>query len=286
MIRVLAPSKINLFLRVLGKREDGYHEIISLVDIVSLCDVIHVKEIEHDAVFVTDEQGILEEGEGNSVYRMLMLVKQRFGIRKGMSVHIEKHIPIGGGLGGSSTDAAEVLKIVNRLWHLGLSLEEMVELGKEVGSDVPLFLYGLPCLIRGKGERVEPFHIPPLTYLIVYPGVPSIAREVYEKITPQGGSIEVGFEVLRDRDQVYSMLHNDLEAPAMLLHPVIGEMKAELKRCGAAGVLMCGSGSSVFGIFENDTDLGRARLEMEKMGWYTFVVKSLRRQRKLWRSQR
>jgi 4-diphosphocytidyl-2-C-methyl-D-erythritol kinase len=285
-LRILAPAKVNLFLAILGKRADGYHEIVSVVDIISLYDVLHVEEVDRDEIFVADREGVLEGGEGNSVYRAVKIVKERFGIGRGMRIHIDKGIPIGGGLGGSSTDAAQTLKVLNQLWRLGLSMEEMIDLGKEIGSDVPLFLYGAPCIVRGRGERVEPFDLPRLTYLVVYPGIPLSAGDVYGSLErPQHGKdLPPGLE--KGRLGLPLMLRNDLEPAAISLLPVIAEMKEEVNKSGAIGALLCGSGSSVFGIFKSRAQLEEARLEMERRGWYTFIARSLRRQAKPWRSRR
>jgi 4-diphosphocytidyl-2-C-methyl-D-erythritol kinase len=273
----LSPAKINLFLKVLSKRPDGYHNIVSLVDLVSLCDVLHIEEDSRDRVIVEDDRGLLPQGPENTVYRAIMLLKERFKVALGVRVVIEKRIPIGAGLGGGSGNAATVMKELSRIWHLSLSLPELVDLGKNIGADVPLFLYGKACVMRGIGERVTPFELPFLWYVIVYPHLFLSTKEVYGRLkivlTKGENDVKVS-KKLTTALEVACFLENDLEEVAIAIFPEIKAIKERLKQAGAIGSLMSGSGSSVFGIFADEGGAQKALSSVKDLG-SVFIVHSI-----------
>ena len=156
----LSPAKVNLLLKVVSKRPDGYHNLVSIVDLVSIYDVIHFKEIPGDSVIVKDSADSLPEGTGNTIYRAAMLLKETFGVSRGVEIFVEKNIPQGSGLGGGSSNAATVMKELVRLWELPIEMPELLQLGRSIGADVPLFLYGKPCVMRGVGDRLTPIELP------------------------------------------------------------------------------------------------------------------------------
>jgi 4-diphosphocytidyl-2-C-methyl-D-erythritol kinase len=264
-----APAKVNLLLKVLSKRDDGYHDIYSVVDIISLYDVLRFEDDPSGNVDVTDDKGLLPEGPKNTVYRAITSFKERFGITRGMKVRIEKNIPIGAGLGGPSSDAATALKAVNSLWEVGVPSSDLMTLGASVGADVPLFLYGKPCVMEGIGERITPVSLPTLHYLVIYPNVSVSTAEVYrrlrivltkrEKRNKLSGNLVTAFDVSR-------ILENDLENVGILMCPTIKVVKERLIASGSVGALMSGSGSSVFGIFENKEKAEMALVSLEGLG--------------------
>ena len=272
-----APAKVNLFLKVLSKRDDGYHNIVSIVAPISLYDVIHVEEGKDDEIIVTDDKNCLPEGKANTVYKAIMLLKERCRVKAGLRVHVEKRIPIGSGLGGPSSDAASILKGLSEIWGLGTDRNELMELGKEIGADVPLFLYGKPCIVKGIGERVSPVRLPRLWYLVVYPDTILKTKDVYEGLrivlTKDENDIKLSenFESVQD---VADILENDLEKVAILMCPKIEMLKDRLLKGGAFGALMSGSGSSVFGIFEREDEARRAALSFGN-GDSVFVARSV-----------
>ncbi|HQO62712.1 MAG TPA: 4-(cytidine 5'-diphospho)-2-C-methyl-D-erythritol kinase, partial [Syntrophorhabdus sp.] len=139
---VLSPAKVNLFLKVVSKRPDGYHNIVSIVDIISVFDVIHIEEIPDDVIIIEDDKDILPKDAANTMYRAAVALKERFKINRGVRVFVEKNIPIGSGLGGPSSNAATVLKELARIWKIKINEAELNDIGKGIGADVPLFLYG------------------------------------------------------------------------------------------------------------------------------------------------
>jgi 4-diphosphocytidyl-2-C-methyl-D-erythritol kinase len=259
-----SPAKVNLLLKVLSKRPDGFHDLVSVVDLVSIYDVIHISETSGREVAVKDTLGLLPEGPENTIYRAIALLKERFGVRSGVSVVVEKHIPMGAGLGGGSSNAASVLKELVRIWDLPVALPELLDLGKEIGADVPLFLYGKPSVMRGVGERLSPIDLPSMWYVVVYPNVVLSTKDVYNglRIVLTKSENEVKFSgKLSSALDIAGILENDLEEVAFLRCPEIKTIKERLREAGAIGSLMSGSGSAVFGIFEDErgarTALGR-----------------------------
>jgi len=273
----LSPAKVNLLLKVVSKRPDGYHNLVSIVDLVSLYDKMHIRIIPDGGVVVKDTAGILPEGQENTVYRAIMLLKERFQQTSGVEVRIEKRIPVGAGLGGGSSDAATVMKTLVRLWDLPGTLPELMHLGSRIGADVPLFIFGGPCVLRGIGERVSPVRLPPLWYVIVYPNVALSTKDVYSGLRNllTKGENEVRFS--KDFStplDVANVLENDLEEVALLKCPQIKTIKERLNKAGAVGSLMSGSGSAVFGIFRDEKEAREGSAEVGDLG-SVFAVKSV-----------
>jgi 4-diphosphocytidyl-2-C-methyl-D-erythritol kinase len=272
----LSPAKVNLFLKVLGKRPDGYHDLVSIVDIISLNDVLQVEEVPEDIVIVEDERHLLPSGPANTIYRAAMLLKETYRIERGVHISVRKEIPIGAGLGGPSSNAATALNALVNLWSLPINSLGLTDLGSKIGADVPLFLYGKSCVMKGVGERITPIKIPCIWYVIIYPGIILHTKDVYgglkipltlaQNDITLSGQLDTVFDVAR-------MLKNDLEKVAFSLHPEIETLKERLQEAGAIGSLMSGSGSSVFGVFENEPD---ARVAAEKVSdsGSVFVVHS------------
>jgi 4-diphosphocytidyl-2-C-methyl-D-erythritol kinase len=275
---VLSPAKVNLFLKVVSKRPDSYHNIVSIVDIISLFDIIHIEEIYDDIVTVKDDKGVLPQGMANTMYRAVIALKERFKISSGVNVYIEKNIPIGSGLGGPSSNAATVLRELIKLWKISVSATELNEIGSSIGADVPLFLYGKPCIMRGIGDEISPIKLPNLWYLIIYPNVSISTRRVYEGLkivlTKKQNDIKLVAK-FNSTHEVSAILENDLEKVGILLCPTIQTIKDRLIEAGAGGALMSGSGSSVFGIFETEKRAKEAIASLANMG-SIFITRSFR----------
>lgn len=274
---IQSPAKINLILKVLSRRPDGYHTLYSVVSPVSLFDTVHIGGRRDGEVVVDDDRGILPKGEGNTVYRAAWLLKKTFGISEGIDIFLEKRIPIGSGLGGPSSNAASVIKALIERWDLTVSREQLLNLGTAVGADVPLFLYGKSCIMEGIGEKITPVSIPPFWSVIVYPGVAVSTAQVYGqvKIVLTNGANDIklirNFETIQD---VAQNLENDLEHVGITMCSTIGSVKERLVRLGSLGTLMSGSGSSVFGIFREEREAEAASVCVNDLG-NVFVVHSL-----------
>jgi 4-diphosphocytidyl-2-C-methyl-D-erythritol kinase len=271
-----SPAKVNLFLKVVGKRPDGYHNIVSIVDIISLNDVLRIEETSEDLVTVDDEKHLLPSGPANTIYRAAMLLKETYHIRRGARLFIEKNIPIGAGLGGPSSNAAAALKALVKIWNVPAGTREIFELGSRIGADVPLFLYGKSCVMTGIGEEITPLELPRIWYVIVYPGIVLHTKDVYDglriSLTLAQNDITLSWK-LDTLFDVVRTLQNDLERVAFSMCPEIKTAKERLREAGAIGSLMSGSGSSVFGVFENEADARVASQKVRDLG-NVFVVHS------------
>ena len=250
-----ANAKVNLTLEVLGKRPDGYHDLRSLVAPISLADTLDVEPTSDGSI--ASDTGYPDDH----------CVKAARALKVGARIRVTKRIPVGGGLGGGSADAAAVLRALNELWQLGKTPEELAEIGAEVGSDVPALVlaqhYQRPVLMEGRGERVKRVAIGQMGrmgqigLLLTCPGVASSTKEVYSSVhlhlspppfpsSPTAAAIaalQAG-----DFGRLVASLSNDLQEAAVRLHPEIGHALDELRANGAEGALMSGSGSCVFAL--------------------------------------
>jgi len=282
-VRIRAPAKVNLGLRVLGQRKDGYHLIDTVIVPVSLYDEIEItkpkgKRAKKAKLTVTCDHPMVPSGEKNLAYRAASLLLREKKVTTPIHVHIRKRIPVGGGLGGGSSDAAATLKGLSRLLRLSCRREELLSLAASLGADVPFFIDGRPARARGIGERLKPLRsLPRLWMVILYPGFSVSTRWVYAnlKLTKVIEDTSINFP-LRDFESIQRVLVNELERVTLGRYPEVGLLKERLVREGAAAALMSGSGSSVFGIFLQRQSARKAfdRLRKDK-GFETFFVRSL-----------
>ncbi|GAB4413011.1 MAG: 4-(cytidine 5'-diphospho)-2-C-methyl-D-erythritol kinase [Thermodesulfovibrionales bacterium] len=270
MLTLNAPAKINWFLSVFGKRKDGYHEIQSLMQYVTLSDSIGF-EYSDDIEVVTDADIPLED---NLVYKAAVLLKKATGSGAGVRVTLKKEIPLSAGLGGGSSDAAFTLLGLNQLWNLNLTGEELIRLGARLGSDVPFFFNGPAALVEGRGDIVSAVRLNrPYTILLVKPLIGVSSSWAYaeldrfprqEVLTKGDNNIKLFCQALEKGDfsLLSSILRNDLEPFVIKRYPVIGDIKHTLMFKGARFSSMSGSGPTVFGVFETEE---KARKAMEHM---------------------
>lgn len=266
---VLSPAKVNLYLKVLSKRPDGYHNIESIIDPISIHDVIRIREIDGSDTVIEDNKGILPAGRGNTIFRAVELLRERYHVKKGIEIFVEKNIPIGSGLGGPSSNAATVLRELARIWNLDVKDDEFLAIGRSIGADVPLFLYGKSCIMRGIGDLISPIELPGIWYLVVYPGVEMPTKEVYSRLKIVLTNNENDIRLLGKFKTLYdiaNILENDLEKVGIIMCPQIKTIKRVLKDGGALGSLMSGSGSSVFGIFKSQQDAEKALAHVKDLG--------------------
>jgi 4-diphosphocytidyl-2-C-methyl-D-erythritol kinase len=270
MLEVVAPAKINLSLRVLGKRLDGYHDLRSLVCPVSVFDRLRFWEGSEAGISFRCSDATIPSDDTNLVVRAARLFCDRLGIEAALEIELEKGIPHGAGLGGGSSDAAATLAGLNQLYDKRLPVEALSAFAEELGSDVPLFLRSGAVWLGGRGERVEPAVLPrDWAVLMVKPefGVPT--PWAYGALA---GSVELPGINFRGQDIGGVVLENDLERPVFGKYLLLAEMKrwlAEQGRC--LGALMSGSGSTVFGVFDVEGEAeecaGRFREEFGGEFW-------------------
>jgi 4-diphosphocytidyl-2-C-methyl-D-erythritol kinase len=250
---VWAPAKVNLFLEVLAKRSDGYHEIATLMVAVNLYDTLEFKEEASGDIRLHCDHPDLSTGPDNLVYRAAELLRQRRGIRRGARIDLTKRIPTAAGLAGGSSDAAAALAGLNRLWGLGLLDPELAALGAELGSDVPFFLAAPAAWCTARGEQVAPLTLGgPLWFVLACPAAGLSTAEVYRNVSvpdrPEAGADIRAALAAGDVEAVGRRLHNRLEGPAERLCPEVRRLRERLTGLDPAGVLMSGSGTSVFAL--------------------------------------
>ena len=273
-----APAKVNLFLKILSKRPDGYHNLISLVDLLSIYDLLHFETIPEDTIQVEDDKGILPSGEANTVYKAAKLLKETYKVPGGVRIFVEKIIPIGSGMGGPSSDAAATLKALVEMWKLKVPETELARLGASIGADVPLFLHGGPCIMEGIGDIITPVTLLSLWYVVVYPDTAISTKEVYGRLRIVLTKEENDYKfmgIFKSIGDIADNLENDLEQIGIEMCPTIKTIKEKLVEAGAVGSMMSGSGSSVFGIFKNGRDARKAAQFLGDLGG-VFVGQSIR----------
>jgi 4-diphosphocytidyl-2-C-methyl-D-erythritol kinase len=273
MITLNPPAKINWSLYVLGKRDDDYHEIISLMQRISLYDTITIEK--SSVIELNSEMDI--PAEQNLVFKAAMALRKAADTSQGATIYLKKEIPSGAGLGGGSSDAAFALKGLNSLWGLNWETDRLQQIGASLGSDVPFFFDSPAALIRGRGDKLIPAHMTAgLTLLIVKPEAPIPTSWAYRQLADYR-SAESTIPDLTNIDKklnnikliigalnegqlslIRPLLHNDFERIAIEMHPVIGDLREKLYAAGAYAALLSGSGSAMFGLFEDRKSADRA----------------------------
>ncbi|GAE31741.1 4-(cytidine 5'-diphospho)-2-C-methyl-D-erythritol kinase [Alkalihalobacillus hemicellulosilyticus] len=260
---VKAPAKINLSLDAVKKREDGYHEVEMIMTMVDLADRIDLTLTESGNIKVEVSEGFVPNDHRNLAYKAAELLKERFDVRLGVDIYITKCIPVAAGLAGGSSDAAATLKGLNRLWKLGLSLDELAELGAEIGSDVSFCVYGGTALATGRGEVIQSIPSPPSCWVILAkPPIGVSTADVYKRLDLRHVEHAPTTEMLKAIEQqdfkaICHNLHNVLESVTLDLYPEVRRIKEQMARFGADGVLMSGSGPTVFGLVEHESRMHR-----------------------------
>ncbi|MDE3840529.1 4-(cytidine 5'-diphospho)-2-C-methyl-D-erythritol kinase [Bacillus methanolicus] len=260
---VKAPAKINLTLDVLYKRTDGYHEVEMIMTTIDLADRLELSLLDEDQIRIISHNHYVPDDERNLAYQAAQLLKERFQVKKGALIRIEKTIPVAAGLAGGSSDAAATLKGLNKLWDLGLSVDELAALGAEIGSDVSFCVYGGTALAKGRGELITELPAPPTCWVILAkPSIGVSTAEVYRRLDLNRISHPNTKEMIKaietkDYSKVCENLGNVLEDVTMKMHPEVVLIKDQMKRFGADAVLMSGSGPTVFGLVQHDSRLHR-----------------------------
>jgi 4-diphosphocytidyl-2-C-methyl-D-erythritol kinase len=285
-INVPAFAKINLGLRVHGRRPDGYHEISTVFQTVSLRDTLSFQTADDGKLELACSDPSIPTDESNLVLRAAAALRERYGVSRGARVELEKVIPAGGGLGGGSADAAVALAALATLWEVETSAGELAEVGARLGADVPFFLYGGTALGTGTGTDIKPLADAPKMHLVVVaPGVHVSTAGAYEALgAPALTKVEplVNLSVSRTEadfpDSLCGVWSNDFEAVVVRLYPEIGRARERLVESGASRVMLSGSGSSVFGVFESKGEASRARETLKaETGWRVFACETLTR---------
>lgn len=262
-ISIKAPAKINLSLDVLRKREDGYHEVEMIMTTVDLADRIELTLLDENKILIDVSEGFVPSDNRNLAYQAAQILKDEFRIQQGVKIFIQKNIPVSAGLAGGSSDAAATLRGLNQLWNLQLTLDELATIGAKIGSDVSFCVYGGTALATGRGEKIQHISAPPACWVILAkPPIGVSTAEVYRNlkldqlphpdITQMISALEE-----RNYNNICEHLGNVLETVTFKLYPEVQRIKEQMIRFGADGVLMSGSGPTVFGLVKHESRMLR-----------------------------
>ena len=253
-ISLKAPAKINLFLEILGKRDDGYHEIETVMQEIDLVDNLQFEETQEGVKLKCNDKNIPSD-ENNLVCKAANLILNECGIKKGVLISLEKNIPVGAGLGGGSSDAATTLKALNLLWKIGLNDAELMGFAAKLGSDIPFFIKGKTSLCSGRGEKITPIEVKSeMNYLIIFPHINISTTTIYRnlKIDLTKKIIDVSFflNALKHHKVagISKLLFNRLEEVIFATYPDLLDVKMALGHFGFCGLSVSGSGSAFFGL--------------------------------------
>lgn len=258
MIYETAPAKINLTLDTLFKREDGYHEVEMIMTTIDLNDRLSFEKRHDDKIVLHVDETYIPSDDRNLAYRAALLMKEAYQIKEGVTITLEKNIPVAAGLAGGSSDAAATMRGMNRLFELNKSLDELSALSAEIGSDIPFCVYGTTALCQGRGEKITLLDRPPSCWVIVAkPQAGLSTPEIYNGLNlnlPFDVHTSACMDAIKQQDYlgVCQSLSNRLEPVSMALQPEIQKIKENMLNNGADGALMSGSGPTVYGFAQRE----------------------------------
>ena len=279
-------AKINLHLQVVGRRADGFHDLCTVFQTISLHDRLTISRSESDEIVMTCGDSRIPVGEKNLVVRAAMALQEECKVRCGAKIHLEKIIPAPGGLGGGSSNAAIALLGLNKVWNLGRTVEDLHPIASRLGSDVPFFLYGGTALGMGRGEVVEP--VPDFTaerMLVVTPDVVVATRDAFKRLNAPSltnqeskRKLQICRFDLESADFNYTAFKNDFETTVFAAYPEVDRVKNTLLDLGARQALLSGSGGSVFAVFEKEETRQAAMKALgNEANWRKFAVATISR---------
>lgn len=268
-LEIKAYAKINLGLDVVRRLENGYHEVKMVMQTVGIYDVLTFEKVA-EGIVITTVSGELPTDENNLIYKAARLMKERYGVEEGVRIHLQKNIPIAAGMAGGSTDAAATLKGMNELFGLGVSRQELMEIGVKIGADVPYCVMGGTALAEGIGEKLTALKAAPDCFVLVAkPDINVSTKFVYEHLDAAGVAKHPDIDGMVEAiaqgslQGILDRMENVLESVTIPAHPIIDTIKSRMKELGAANSLMSGSGPTVFGIFA-DKEQAQAAYEQIK----------------------
>ena len=279
VISLKAPAKVNLFLEILGKRDDGYHEIETIMQEIDLADSLQFEETQEGVTLECNDKNI-PANQDNLVCKAANLILEECGIKKGVLINLEKNIPVGAGLGGGSSDAATTLKALNSLWKVGLNNEELMEFAAKLGSDIPFFINGKTALCRGRGELITPVEVRNrMDYIILFPRVHISTETIYKNLkidlTKKRKDVSFFLDALKYSESVGigKLLFNRLEEVIFTTYPDLLQVKHSLEFFDFCGLSISGSGSAFFGLCKDrhQAEAIKSKVELSGTG-NVFVV--------------
>lgn len=286
-------AKINWTLEILGRRTDGYHELRTILQTISLSDELRFELTEQEGIEILCDHPDVPTDERNLIHRAARLLAERTGFTPRLRITLNKHIPTAAGLGGGSSNAAVTLLGLQRLWQVSLAPADLLKLGAQLGADVPCFFFGGTTLGIGRGDEIYPLpdvradHLllinagiavptaeaygglpPELTKTAPLASMPFSSGAAYTCLLSSGGPLPIPEKLMR----------NDLEVPVLVRHPLLREIKERLSAAGAVGVMMSGSGATIFAVFDRAAVLENAQAALRTSGWWSVRARTLSRE--------
>jgi len=262
-----APAKLNLMLRIVGQREDGYHLLQTVFQFIDLCDWITFHPVEDGKVSLKEVIPGVPEEEDLTI-RAANLLKKETGCQFGVCIEVEKNLPMGGGLGGGSSDAATTLLVLNKLWNLHLPIEKLMDLGLSLGADVPVFVYGYSAWAEGVGEKLEKIELDQQWVVVIKPECHVNTKEVFlaKNLTRNSKSIKIA-------DFIAGQHQNDCVEVVCQRYPSVRDALVALSEFSEAR--LTGTGACVFAQFDSKQEAINAYQSLEKSGWRVYLAKGL-----------
>jgi len=277
-----APAKLNLSLDILDKREDGFHEVEMLMTTIDLTDRIELKLLDHDDIKISLESRYVPADERNLAYKAAKALQEKYKINLGAHIKIDKEIPVSAGLGGGSSDAAAVLRGLNRLWSLGLSYDDLALVGAEIGSDVPFCVHNKTALAKGRGEKLTFVQAPPLSWVVLAkPDIGVSTKNVFKALSLEGISHPDTNSVLealekQDLDLLCNHAGNSLEKTTFKLYPEVEHIKKKMLSLGSPMAMMSGSGPTIYSLFKKESTAKRIYNGLQGFCDEVYMVRTLK----------
>jgi 4-diphosphocytidyl-2-C-methyl-D-erythritol kinase len=279
-LRLKSPAKVNLRLEILRRREDGYHELRTILQKISLYDTLSVSLKKEKGISICTDHPSLPIGRRNLVYQAAQVILKKSDYKGGLHIDIRKEIPLGAGLGGGSSNAATTLKALNQLLEIGLPTKELMKMGLGIGADVPFFFLEGAAVATGVGERLKEIELPDLWYVLINPNFEVSTRWAYQNFILTKRHFHFSLQgFVKTPEGISRLLWNDLEGVVSRKYPQIEVMKKMLLSAGALSALMTGSGPTVFGVFSGKREAEKAFKKLEDKvrtrGWIILKTRSL-----------
>jgi len=279
-LRLKSPAKVNLRLEILRRREDGYHELRTVLQMINLYDTLSISLEKEKGISITTDHPDLPLGKRNLVYQAAQVILKKSEYKGGLHFDIRKEIPLGAGLGGGSSNAATTLKALNQLLEIGLPAKELMKMALDIGADVPFFFLDGAAVATGIGERLKKIELPDLWYVLINPKFEVSTRWAYQNFILTKRHFHFNLQgFVKTPEGISRLLWNDLEGVVSHKYPQIEGMKKMLLSAGALSALMTGSGPTVFGVFSGKREAEKALKKLEDKvrtrGWIILKTHSL-----------
>jgi 4-diphosphocytidyl-2-C-methyl-D-erythritol kinase len=281
-IRLKSPAKVNLYLKVLRQRNDGYHQIKTVFERINLCDDILLRRRTDSKIKIVCDHCGVPKNNTNLIYKAAELLKNKFNKGIGVDIRLKKRIPVASGLGGGSSNAASTLIGLNKLWNLGLSRKDLLNFARNIGSDVPFFVSGSRFAIgTGRGDRIKPiFGLRGFWHILIVPRKKLSSKKIYSclnlRLTKNIDNVKMLIYALRKFDllRLKRYIVNDLEKAAIKTFPKLFNIKKKLDRLGVKVYSLTGSGPAIFGIFQSRKEAEQKASKLKSKNWQVFVART------------